>query len=392
MDSRLLTEAGWKAANVKFKIKSNELQKALAQYDELEDDEHDDLLECIAEIKKAALALKKSKEAAANASLIKHLTELISAAEVDQRDVTKDKAEAGKKEAANQKPGAVSLTKREVEEEENEEEEEEYGAKLLVAFRKLKGAKDISFQFLVCDAKPTIALMLARRISAKHKEELTRVTDGSKRFPHVGQCRFEDGYYVFDTAKPVPGLARKIQASLKFHIGKKLPIRVGTESAEEEEFGAAVPASAAEAAETGATAEEAKRPRSDLAKAAHLWRGTRGLIEKNISALRKAIQDQCADEDPDFVEEVNNHMARLDRIVAKLDTRLADSFARAHEIQEPGARKAELVKSRAILTEYINYVKAEPLIAHLDANPFGVKSNLKALLAGSLTHMAQAIG
>jgi hypothetical protein len=241
-------------------------------------------------------------------------------------------------------------------------------------------------QFLVCDAKPCIALMVARKISPKHKEELTRVTEGSKRFPHLGQCRFEDGYYIFDTDKPAPGLARKIQASLKFHTGKKLPIRVGTESAEEEEFGAAVPASATEAA------QDAKPPKPDLAKAAHVWRETRGLIEKNISALRKAIQDQCVDEDPDFVEEVNNHMAKLDRIVAKLDTRLADSFAKAHESQDPGARKAELVKSKAILAEYLNYVKAEPLIAHVDANPFGVKSNLKALLAGSLTHMAQAIG
>jgi hypothetical protein len=32
------------------------------------------------------------------------------------------------------------------------------------------------------------------------------------------------------------------------------------------------------------------------------------------------------------------------------------------------------------------------LIEHIDANPFGVKTNLKAVLTNSLTHMAKAIG
>jgi hypothetical protein len=32
------------------------------------------------------------------------------------------------------------------------------------------------------------------------------------------------------------------------------------------------------------------------------------------------------------------------------------------------------------------------MIAHIDANPFGLQTNLKKILSDSLTHMAQSIG
>src|SRR5438874_2081802 len=107
-DSKLLTENGWKTVSVKLKIKNNDLQKALAEYDNLEDDEHDELLECIAEIKKHALALKKSKEAAANAALIKHLTEMLNAAESEQKEIAKDKADTEKQNVTLKKTGEAA--------------------------------------------------------------------------------------------------------------------------------------------------------------------------------------------------------------------------------------------------------------------------------------------
>ena len=49
-------------------------------------------------------------------------------------------------------------------------------------------------------------------------------------------------------------------------------------------------------------------------------------------------------------------------------------------------------QAKAILAEYIRYVGSEPLIAHLDSNPFGVKTELRATLSKSLTQLARAIG
>jgi hypothetical protein len=43
--------------------------------------------------------------------------------------------------------------------------------------------------------------------------------------------------------------------------------------------------------------------------------------------------------------------------------------------------------------DYIKFVKTEePLLAHIDSNPFGVETNLHKTLTEKLTHMAQAIG
>jgi hypothetical protein len=51
-----------------------------------------------------------------------------------------------------------------------------------------------------------------------------------------------------------------------------------------------------------------------------------------------------------------------------------------------------LKNSKVILAEYIGYVKSEPLITHMDSNPFGVKINLRQTLVEAVTHAAQTIG
>ena len=71
--------------------------------------------------------------------------------------------------------------------------------------------------------------------------------------------------------------------------------------------------------------------------------------------------------------------------------RLADSLASAGKAADDAARKAELKNAKSLLTEYITYVKSEPLIAHIDDNPFGVKTDLRALLAGALTDAVKAM-
>jgi hypothetical protein len=381
MDPKILTESGWKSAAVKYKIKGNDLQKVLAQYDRLEDDAHDELLECIAEIRKEALALKKAREAAAVPAALKYLADLISALEAEQRDIAKDKAEAEKLLAEAKKRAAQEKGKpAEDEEDEEEEEDEEYGVALLTALHKLKGAKDAIYEFIVCDAKPHCGVMVAKKIAAKHKVMLTEIT-GSKRFLPIGQCRMDEGKFRFEMEKPVSGLARKLQLAIKNYTGKKLPIQVGNEAADADED-----------EEGAAGIGTLKLPKVELATAPQVWHGTRDVLHKSINALKSAIQAKYAGENPDFVDKINNDMEKMGNIVERLDGRLADSLTKAHDTKDAAGRATELAKAKTILAEYIKYVKAEPLIEHIDANPFGVKTNLKAVLANSLTHMAKAIG
>src|SRR5258708_4552966 len=66
--------------------------------------------------------------------------------------------------------------------EDGEEEEGEYGDRLLTAFKKLKTLNGEPMDFIVCDARPLPAIMVARRVTSKHRKELTELTDGSKKF------------------------------------------------------------------------------------------------------------------------------------------------------------------------------------------------------------------
>ena len=59
---------------------------------------------------------------------------------------------------------------------------------------------------------------------------------------------------------------------------------------------------------------------------------------------------------------------------------------------DPASRRQLLQEAKVIIAEYIRYVRSEPLIDHLDNNPFGIKTNLKATLSASLTQVARAIG
>jgi len=81
MDPKILTENGWKAVAQKSKIKDNGLQRALAAYERIDDDEHEDRLKAIATVNQLAGSLGRSKEVAAVPAVVNYLDDLLSAAE-----------------------------------------------------------------------------------------------------------------------------------------------------------------------------------------------------------------------------------------------------------------------------------------------------------------------
>ena len=537
MDPKLLTESGLKAILSKHKVKDNGLQKALAEYNKLEDAAHDDCLETIAQIGKLAAALKKVKEVAGNRAVADYLDDLLDAADSEEKDVSKAKATAEKTEAANQKKAQKEKDEEEDEkgdEEEGDEEEEagEYGDRLLTAFKKLKTMNGKTLKFVVCDARPFCALAIGKRIGPKQKEELTALTGGSKRFLKPALCFWDGDQYVFEPEQMVPGLAKKLVRAVKNFTGKKFRMVVGNETAggdDEEleggepegqetedrrpdqtaspESGAgektpppgvelpsdkpgeeppltgvnpdqptdaepsadpagpfsikgavgrggknseedvkAVQAALNKRANAGlkvdgqcgpktiaaimafqktlgqfaadgridpgrgtaralagnakiGPAPEPPKPiappklgKPDLSKAPEVWHGTRDILNTNIQELKKGIRAHYGAEHPDILKEIDSNLVKLDGPLGKLDTRLADSLKKAHAAKDDATRNAELKNSKAILTDYIKYVKLEPLIAHMDKNPFGVDTQLKKVLIDALTHMAQSIG
>src|SRR6476659_1289643 len=94
MDSKLLTEDGWKAVTLKFKVKDKDLQRALSVYEMIDDDEYEDRLKEIANIGRLAAALKKDKEITPLPAVVKYLGELLSAVESERKQVETAAAKA----------------------------------------------------------------------------------------------------------------------------------------------------------------------------------------------------------------------------------------------------------------------------------------------------------
>lgn len=132
--------------------------------------------------------------------------------------------------------------------------------------------------------------------------------------------------------------------------------------------------------------------KAELWKAPDVWHGTREILKTTIDGLKKMVLSHYGDGHPELVKEIDTNLGKLDAVLNALDHRLADSLKKAHSARDEGERKAELKTSKAILVDYIKYVKTEPMIAHIDANPFGLQTNLKKILSDRLTNMAQSIG
>jgi hypothetical protein len=154
-----------------------------------------------------------------------------------------------------------------------------------------------------------------------------------------------------------------------------------------------LPPAPAAGSQTAATAKTAApAPKNDkLLQAAEAWRQTHGQANERIAALKAAVKSHCADAPGALQQEVEKGLVKLDEVLDTIDHRLADSLATAGKAADDGSRKAELQKAKAILTEYVKHVTGGPLVAHIDRNPFGVKTGLQALLAAGLTNAGKVI-
>ena len=225
MDTKLLTEGGWKELVQKFRLRDNGLQRALALYEKLPDKHHAERLKALESVSLLAEKLQKAGDVALIPRAVSYLDDVGQAAEGESKQLQAELAKtaaAAKKQAGQDKKDEA-------------EEVGDYPARLLAALQKLKSTKDLAFEFLLCDGKPHCSVMLAKKITPQHRTELSRLAGGSKRFLPEGTCQFGDGKYTFRMEQPPTGLAKKLQDSIKHFTGKKMAIVVGAESAEEDE-------------------------------------------------------------------------------------------------------------------------------------------------------------
>ena len=128
-----------------------------------------------------------------------------------------------------------------------------------------------------------------------------------------------------------------------------------------------------------------------LGRAPQVWHGTRNILDHNIKELKRAIRQEYSSEHPTLLAEIDQNVQRVDIILEKLDTRLAQALERAGTAKTPAQRRAEIDTAKTILADYVSFVKEEPLIDHIDKNPFNVNAQVRKTITNSLTHMIKSI-
>jgi hypothetical protein len=385
MDAKILTENGWKVIATKYKVKDNGLQRALATCEKVDETKFDEQMKCLATVSQLAGALKKVKEVADNKDVSKYLADIVIAVAVEIGRVNNAKVQAEKDAAAQKAKEAAAKSKEDAKKPGEEEESGDYGARLLAAIQKVKSAKDATFEFIVCDAKPHCGVMIAKKITAQHKEELSKVTGGGKHFLPLGTCQFVDGKFDFVMEQPPQGLAKKLQDSIKNFTGKRFPIKAGNESAADEDSQPEAGA-APQQPQTGGKADEAK-----LEKASQMWEQMRQEVGSSIEQLKNAIRKAFGNDGQKVLAEVEQNMKHIDGILLHFDQQLSDSLARAHAAKDAAARSGEMSNAKKLLIQHLTYLKSEKMIGHLDENPFGVKTNLRQKLADTLKKVAEVV-
>lgn len=125
-----------------------------------------------------------------------------------------------------------------------------------------------------------------------------------------------------------------------------------------------------------------------LDKGAFVWHSTRGILDTNIEELKKGVRAAYGTEDGSLMKQIDQCLVKLGGVVEKLDTRLADALDAANNAPNDEARVTELKHAAGIMKDYLQYVKSEPLINHMDDNPFGVNTSLKKVISDALKHLS----
>ena len=245
-----LTEREWLSFAKEMKLKDDSLKrvpgrmrKALEALAAIKPGNYDELLGCIsniiAEIKMLEdqntlhncgrdLAIHISNK---RSVFDRHLSDMGKAADKFQKDIIKEK-----RDAETARANAAKAAAKAAREEEDDDDEQSgglaYGEKLLAMLKKLKSSTDAVWQFVVCVGKENLYVMVAKKITPSHKQQLSELAE-TKVFRYSGTCTVKGGKYVFIMDSPAPQLARRLQASIKLHTGKKIPIIIGDEYADD---------------------------------------------------------------------------------------------------------------------------------------------------------------
>lgn len=379
--AKTLGPAAWKALCNEHEVADGDrLATALAALAKLPDDAFADAEKAVEKIAAAAQALLKDKDVAAKVPVLRHLKAMLA------------DAQAAEAELQQQRAGA----------DEDEESAGTLEARVRSALSKLKSSA-VPFRLIVCESKPVDLVVITKaNITPALRDQMTGVTQ-SKKFSKVGTVTREGNLLRIDLPGASGGMAGRIQRALFRLVAQRFKVVLGEDVADEQ-LAAEPDAPAATraggvppAAKTPPTEKPAKalagkpsRPAVPLSKAPLLWQGASDLIGKRIALLKTAVRQHYGDKGAGVLAEIDRNLVKLDAVADRFDDRLVKALAQVNAAA-PTQRDAELKKARALAAEYVRYIKDEPLVDHMDRNPFGVPTQIEKLVTGCLAQLDQAL-
>jgi hypothetical protein len=115
------------------------------------------------------------------------------------------------------------------------------------------------------------------------------------------------------------------------------------------------------------------------------WNAKKQAIGGRLAALHQAILSEFNDSDG------NTAAQKLDRVLARFNEGLGDTLDEMRNATTPQARSQLAAKSSAIADRYLSYLESDPLVAHLEGNPFNINLQIKETLSAPLTQLKQQL-
>lgn len=252
----------------------------------------------------------------------------------------------------------------------SDDDKGDYAVRLKTLLASLRSAKQ-PYRCIVNLAKPVDLFWLQRGLINPQQREMLTALSGTKTFSKLGTVTRDGNTLVIDMLGAGKGMASRIQTAIRKACGVNLKVVVGGEVADDAESPVAPPVAA-------------------VAAAPRVWRGTHALLAQRIELLKSSVRRHYGANGAGMLQAIDQQLAQLDAVTDTLDRSLADALD-AVAAAPADRRREATAKAARQAADYIAWVKKDPLVRHIDGNPFGVPTQIEQLVSKSLGEIAQSL-
>lgn len=115
------------------------------------------------------------------------------------------------------------------------------------------------------------------------------------------------------------------------------------------------------------------------------WNSRKEQIKAKLDALHEAILDESQD------AEFTTAAGKLQKVLGNFNEGLSDTLDALRNADTSDKRESLSKQAQAIASRYLSYLSSDPLVAHVDANPFDIKVDAAETLSAPLRLLQQQL-